>query len=181
MTEEEAKYEEVVFTTIINKTHWNMLKNYSQKNKPLESCAILFGKRKNNQFIVTEIITMDNEDKSEIKFAINEEKLYSIYRKAESINLSVVGIYHTHPSKPIPSKTDIKFMEINPVPWVINSTITDETKCYIHNESKRYTGNRVNSYGLILEVSLGYKTTSLILGKFDKTIISLSKPKPHPE
>jgi hypothetical protein len=27
-------------------------------------------------------------------------------------------------------------MKINPVPWVINSTITDETKCYIHNENE---------------------------------------------
>jgi hypothetical protein len=27
-------------------------------------------------------------------------------------------------------------MEINPVPWLIHSTITDEAKCYIHNESK---------------------------------------------
>ena len=135
MTEEEAK-DEVAFTTKINKKHLSMLKNYSENNKPLESCAILFGKRKINQFTVTEIITMDNDDKSEIKFAINEEKLYSVYRKAESINLSVVGIYHTHPSEPIPSKTDMKFMEINPVPWVINSTITNETKCYIHNGSK---------------------------------------------
>jgi proteasome lid subunit RPN8/RPN11 len=135
MTEEEAK-NVVSFTTKITKKHWSILKNYSEKNKPLESCAILFGKRKNNQFTVTELITMDNDDKSEIKFAINEEKLYLIYRKAESVNLSVVGIYHTHPSKPIPSKTDMKFMEINPVPWVIHSTITDETKCYIHHESK---------------------------------------------
>jgi [CysO sulfur-carrier protein]-S-L-cysteine hydrolase len=133
--EDEAK-DEVALTTIINKKHWSMLKNYSQKNKPIESCAILFGKRKNNQFTVTEIITMDNEDKSEIKFSINEEKLYRIYREAESVNLSVVGIYHTHPSKPIPSKTDIKFMKINPVPWIINSTITDETKCYIHHKNK---------------------------------------------
>jgi [CysO sulfur-carrier protein]-S-L-cysteine hydrolase len=135
MTEEEAK-DEVSFSIKINKKHWSMLKNYSEKIKPLESCAILFGKRKYNQFTVTEIITMDNDDKSEIKFAINEEKLYLTYRKAESVNLSVVGIYHTHPSKPIPSKTDMKFMEINPVPWLIHSTITDEAKCYIHNESK---------------------------------------------
>ena len=124
------------FTAIINKKHLIFLKNFSQNNKPLESCAILFGIRKNNQFNIIEIIPMENDDKSEIKFAINEEKLYLLYRKAESINLSVVGIYHTHPSNPIPSKTDMKYMEINPVPWLINSTITDETKCYIHNGSK---------------------------------------------
>ncbi len=132
MSEGEAKQAET-FTTIMNKKHLRDLKYFSQKNKPLESCAILLGKRTNNRYRVMEIIPMENEDKSEIKFTINEEKLYIIYRKAESNNLSVVGIYHTHPSAPIPSKTDIKYMEINPVPWIINSTITEETKCYIHN------------------------------------------------
>jgi [CysO sulfur-carrier protein]-S-L-cysteine hydrolase len=135
MTEGVSK-EGVAFKTIIYKKHWSLLKTYSQKNKPLESCAILLGKRNNNQFYVTEIITMNNDDKSEVKFSINEEKLYAIYRKAESVNMSVVGIYHTHPSNPHPSKTDMKFMEINPVPWIINSSITDETKCYIHNGNK---------------------------------------------
>jgi proteasome lid subunit RPN8/RPN11 len=36
----------------------------------------------------------------------------------------------------MPSKTDIKYMELNPVPWIINSTITDETRCYIYDENE---------------------------------------------
>jgi [CysO sulfur-carrier protein]-S-L-cysteine hydrolase len=124
------------FKIIINKKHFIFLDNLSQKNKPLESCAILIGKRNNNQFIVTKIIPMENDEKSNIKFTINEEKLFAVYKKTESMNLSVVGIYHTHPSNPIPSKTDIKYMEINPVPWIINSTITGETKCFIYYDNK---------------------------------------------
>lgn len=124
------------FKIIINKKHFIFLDNFSQKNKPLESCAILIGKRNNNQFIVTKIIPMENDEKSNIKFTINEEKLFAVYKITESMNLSVVGIYHTHPSYPIPSKTDIKYMEINPVPWIINSTITGETKCFIYYYNK---------------------------------------------
>ena len=123
---------------------------------------------------------MENDDKSDTRFSMNEEKLFVVYKKVESIGLSVVGIYHTHPSKPIPSKTDMTYMRIKSGPWVINSTTTHETRCYIIVKM-RDKGNRVNSYGLILVVSLGYKTTSLILAIFDRTIISLSKPKPHPE
>ena len=111
-----------------------ILNDFSQRNTPLESCAILIGKRKNNQFNILEVIPMENDYKSKFKFTINEEKLFAVYKKAESNNLSVVGIYHTHPSTPIPSKTDIKYMEINPVPWIINSTLTDETKCFIYND-----------------------------------------------
>jgi [CysO sulfur-carrier protein]-S-L-cysteine hydrolase len=120
---------------LINKNHYILLNNLSQKNKPLESCAILAGKRNNNHFMVTKIIPMENDEKSNIKFTINEEKLFKAYKKIESLNLSVVGIYHTHPSNPMPSKTDIKYMELNPVPWIINSTITDETKCFIYVDS----------------------------------------------
>jgi [CysO sulfur-carrier protein]-S-L-cysteine hydrolase len=131
MSEREIDFVEF-FKAIIDKKHMMLLNNLSQKNKPLESCAILIGKRKNNQFIITKVIPMKNDEKSNIMFTINEEKLFAVYKKAESMNLSMVGIYHTHPSKPFPSKTDIKYMEINPVPWIINSTITDETKCFIY-------------------------------------------------
>ncbi len=120
---------------LLNKNHFILLNNLSQKNKPLESCAILVGKRNNAQFIVTKIMPMENDEKSNIKFTINDEKLFAVYKKIESLNLSVVGIYHTHPSNPMPSKTDIKYMELNPVPWIINSTITDETKCFIYVDS----------------------------------------------
>jgi proteasome lid subunit RPN8/RPN11 len=123
-------------TASIRKNHLEILKNYSHTNEPIESCAILIGKKINNQFNVLEVILMENDDKSAIKFTINDDKLFSVYKRIESINLSVVGIYHTHPSKPSPSKTDIKYMEINPVPWIINSTITHETKCYIYYENE---------------------------------------------
>jgi proteasome lid subunit RPN8/RPN11 len=123
-------------TAKIKKNHMVFLNNWSHQNRPLESCAILVGKRNGNQFDVLEIIPMENDDKSDFRFSINEEKLFDVYKKVESINLSIVGIYHTHPSKPTPSKTDMTYMQINPVPWVINSTTTHETRCYIHNENE---------------------------------------------
>ncbi len=119
---------------VIKKTHLAFLINLSLQTKPLETCAILIGKRNNNQFNILEVLPMDNDDKSEISFAINEEKLFAVYKKTESINLAVVGVYHTHPSVPMPSKTDTKYMEINPIPWIIHSTTIKKTKCFIHDE-----------------------------------------------
>ncbi len=134
MLQESEASEDKALTISITKKDLIILNDFSQRNTPLESCAILIGKRKNNQFNILEVIPMENDYKSKIKFTINEEKLFAVYKKAESNNLSVVGIYHTHPSTPSPSKTDIKYMEINPVPWIINSTLTDETKCFIYND-----------------------------------------------
>lgn len=123
-------------TIKLSKKQLSFLDNYSQKIEPLESCAILLGKKNDAQFIVNEIITMENEEKSEIRFAIKTDKLFEAYKEAESKNLSVIGIYHTHPSDPYPSKTDIIYMQINPVPWIITSTITRTTKCYLYEEEK---------------------------------------------
>jgi proteasome lid subunit RPN8/RPN11 len=79
---------------------------------------------------------MENSDKSEIRFSINEEKLFALYKEIASMNLSVVGIFHSHPSIPFPSKTDIKYMQINPVPWIISSTISGDTKCFLSDEKE---------------------------------------------
>jgi proteasome lid subunit RPN8/RPN11 len=120
----------------IKKTHLAFLINLSLHIKPLETCAILIGKRNNNQFDILEVLPMNNDEKSEFRFTINEEKLFAAYKKIESINLAVVGIYHAHPSIPVPSKTDIKYMEVNPIPWMIHSTIIQKTKCFIHDENE---------------------------------------------
>ena len=119
---------------VIKKTHLAFLISLSFQTKPLETCAILIGKRNNNQFNILEVLPMDNDDKSATSFAINEDKLFAVYKQTESINLAVVGVYHTHPSVPMPSKTDIKYMEINPIPWIIHSTTIKKTKCFIHDE-----------------------------------------------
>ncbi|MGI0070199.1 MAG: Mov34/MPN/PAD-1 family protein, partial [Nitrosopumilaceae archaeon] len=58
--------------------------------------------------------------------------LISAYGQAEKKNLEIIGVFHSHPdSAAYPSTTDRKYMEINPVPWVIFSNITDEFRGYI--------------------------------------------------
>ncbi|HYO06925.1 MAG TPA: M67 family metallopeptidase [Phototrophicaceae bacterium] len=128
----EGKEENLI--VVIKKTHLALLINLSLQTKPLETCAILIGKRNNNQFSILKVLPMDNDDKSEVSFAINEDKLFAVYKHTESVNLAVVGVYHTHPSVPMPSKTDMKYMEINPIPWIIHSTTINKTKCFIHDE-----------------------------------------------
>jgi len=117
----------------IKKTHLAFLTNLPLQTKPLETCAILIGKKNKNHYNVLDVLPMDNEDKSEIRFTINEEKLFAVYKETESNKLAVVGLFHTHPSMPIPSKTDINYMEINPIPWIIHSTTIQKTKCFIHD------------------------------------------------
>ena len=92
------------------------------------------GKKKENVYEIDEVIPMSNKDSSEVSFTMDENELLKIYKYAELSNTSVVGIFHSHPSKPFPSETDKIFMEINPVPWIIKSTITDEMRCFIFSD-----------------------------------------------
>lgn len=107
-------------------------------NKPYETCAILSGIKKDSELIVIKMQFMENKDKSEIKFRIDEDRLFKIYTNTESEKLSVIGIFHSHPSPPVPSKTDMKYMEINPIPWIIKSTTTNDIRCFIYREYEKY-------------------------------------------
>ena len=110
------------------------LEQAANLSNPHESCALLLGKKKEKVYEVDEVIPVSNKHNSEVRFGMDENELLKIYKYAESANISVVGIFHSHPSKPVPSETDKAFMEINPVPWIIKSTITGEIGCFIFSD-----------------------------------------------
>ncbi len=119
---------------IFSKNQTEILKKHSEQNLPNEACAILFGNDMNDETTIKEIFLAKNIDESPVNFTISNEELVSAYGKAEEMKLEVSGIFHSHPvSVPYPSSTDKKYMEINPVPWVIFSNINDEFKAYIYN------------------------------------------------
>jgi proteasome lid subunit RPN8/RPN11 len=80
---------------------------------------------------------MKNSDASPTtRFRIDPQELINGYLRAEKMGLNVVGIFHSHPAPPIPSSTDKIFMEINPVVWLIYSTLTNESRAYIYEQKK---------------------------------------------
>jgi proteasome lid subunit RPN8/RPN11 len=58
-------------------------------------------------------------------------ELLDAYYQSEERGLQVIGIFHSHPAKPLPSSTDKEFMELNPVIWVIYSTTEDRFKAFV--------------------------------------------------
>ncbi len=69
-----------------------------------------------------------------MNFTISNEELIKAYTEAERGKLDVSGIFHSHPSSvAYPSFTDKRYMEINPVPWIIFSNLSNEFKAYIYN------------------------------------------------
>ena len=105
-----------------------ILSEYSENQKPNESCAILFGKEEQ----VLELFLTENIEKSPVNFTISNEQLIEGYKTAEDKQMKVIGIFHSHPdSDAYPSNTDKKFMQSNPVVWIIYSGINKNFRAYL--------------------------------------------------
>ena len=107
------------------------------EQKPNESCAMLLGKKVDDDWNVKEVFHTENIDNSQTNFTISPEDLLKGYQLAEKMRLELVGVFHSHPnSDAIPSSTDKKFMQNNPVPWVIFSGVNNGIKAYLLDSNK---------------------------------------------
>ena len=117
---------------ILTKVQKQILSNHADKERPNESCAILLGTENNGQSKVEKIFLTKNTDQSPVNFTISAEQRLEADKMEKELKLKIIGIFHSHPdSEPYPSSTDKKFMDLNPVTWVIFSGITKEFKAYV--------------------------------------------------
>ncbi len=103
---------------------------------PNESCAFLLGSGQ-DKIVIAEILPVKNAHATYASFEIPPDDLLKAYDYAERAGLQVAGIFHSHPSSPSPSRTDVCFMEINPVVWVIYSTTEGRFAAWVFEESVR--------------------------------------------
>ena len=102
------------------------------EQQPNESCAMLLGKKVDNDCNVKDVFLTENIDNSQTNFTISPKELLQGYQLAEKMQLELVGVFHSHPnSDAIPSSTDKKFMQNNPVPWIIFSGLNNNLKAYL--------------------------------------------------
>ena len=108
------------------------LVDHAIEQQPSESCAMLFGKKVGDDWNVKEVFLTQNMDNSQTNFTISPEELLKGYQIAQKNQLEVGGVFHSHPnSDAIPSNTDKKFMQNNPVPWIIFSGVNNNLKAYL--------------------------------------------------
>ncbi len=113
---------------ILSQSDKKILTEHAENEKPNESCAILFGKDN----LVSEVFLTKNIEESPVNFTISKEQLIEGYKIAEEKRVEVIGIFHSHPnSDAYPSNTDKKFMQSNPVAWIIYSGSNKDFKAYI--------------------------------------------------
>jgi len=112
----------------LSQTDKKILAEFSENQKPNESCALLFGKNTT----VMDLFLTENIEKSPVNFTISNEQLIEGYNIAEEKEMETIGIFHSHPdSEAYPSNTDKKFMQSNPVVWIIYSGINKNFRAYV--------------------------------------------------
>jgi len=122
----------------LTKSQKQILVNHSNSEKPNESCAILLGKENNQHIQVQKIFLTENVEKSPVNFTISAEQILEADKMEKESSMKIIGIFHSHPnSEAFPSKTDKKFMEINPVIWLIYSGISNEFRGFILNSEMK--------------------------------------------
>ena len=119
-------------TLSISHSKLNMLAKFAKDALPLESCALLLGKGKYPADIVHDIVLLRNNDQSKNSFSIDPSDLFCAYQQASRLGLGIVGIFHSHPSLPQPSQKDKKFMELNPIVWLIYSTLNHKYSAFLY-------------------------------------------------
>ena len=121
---------------VLTQKEKDKLITHAVERQPNESCAMLLGEKIDDAWNVKEVFLTENTDKSQTNFTISPEELLKGYQFAEKMQLELVGVFHSHPnSDAIPSSTDKKFMQNNPVPWIIFSGVNNNLKAYLLDSS----------------------------------------------
>ena len=117
---------------VLTQKEKDKLITHAIERQPNESCAMLLGKKVDDIWDVKEVFLTQNMDNSKTNFTISPEELLKGYQLAEKMHLELVGVFHSHPnSDATPSSTDKKFMQNNPVPWIIFSGVNNSLKAYL--------------------------------------------------
>lgn len=83
----------------------------AEQSYPNECCGFLFGNENHEQRNITlaTIVNNANGTQKERKFEISERDYMKAERHADELNLTLLGIYHSHPNHPaVPSEYDLK-------------------------------------------------------------------------
>jgi len=95
----------------LNGHHEAQMKAHAVEAYPFECCGFLIGTQSGDQAVVMEVLRADNTHDGEKRrrFLIDPLEFIRAERIAERQELSVIGVYHSHPDHPaVPSAEDLK-------------------------------------------------------------------------
>jgi proteasome lid subunit RPN8/RPN11 len=115
----------------------DLLRKETEKQKPIEACAILFGKKNQKYSMVKKIVVTKNRLQSHDRFEVDPEKVAFALDEAEKNKLEFIGLFHSHSAPATPSLIDLKFMKLwGDSIWLILSTINNNFAAFYLKKNK---------------------------------------------
>ncbi len=114
----------------ISSKHIQLLMEKSRKSDQ-EIGALLFGVVRGEEALVRSVKLMRYSSRSRTYFQADPTFLFESFSEADRLGFDLVGIFHSHPAPPFPSSIDLKYMELNPVVWIIADSRSFELKAYL--------------------------------------------------
>ena len=110
-------------TIKIKKDIYDTLIDHAKQELPIESCGYLAG----TDQLITTFYPMTNIDKSHEHFTFDPKEQFQVVKKARNDKLSILSVYHSHPSSPARlSKEDIRLFNAPNMIYIIVS-LKEET------------------------------------------------------
>ena len=78
---------------ILTELQKQILSNHADKERPNESCAILFGTEKDGKSKVEKVFLTKNIDQSPVNFTISAEQRLEADKMEKELQLKIIGIF----------------------------------------------------------------------------------------
>ena len=118
-------------TLLVTEKQINSLISSTREYLPYESCFLLLGNILDWEYRVSILKYMDNIANSEYSFIMYPDQIIKVYQWASNNELEVIAVYHSHLDGPRPSSTDVIFMQINELIWLIYEVSSSKFKAFI--------------------------------------------------
>jgi proteasome lid subunit RPN8/RPN11 len=113
-------------TLMLARDHWDMMLEHVRACLPEEACGLLAGDDER----VHEVLPVRNSAQSPVRFRMDPQEQIDKLFWMEEQGLSLVGIYHSHPTGPYqPSQTDLREAAYPDAAYLVWSRIRMEWDC----------------------------------------------------
>jgi proteasome lid subunit RPN8/RPN11 len=115
----------------ITREQSRLLIEETRKRCPEEACGLLFGDVSGKEAVVKKTVTVRNVLESPTNFQIDPEEFLRELSEAEKEGMQFIGFFHSHPTTPQPSVTDLRYMQLWPGEiWLVISSTDYTMKAY---------------------------------------------------
>jgi len=109
----------------------HLLREAARKCRPVEACAILFGRLIDDEAMVTKVVVAPNLLQSTVRFEMDPQTVFDAFEQAEREGLSFIGLFHSHPAPSRPSAVDLQYMRLwGEAVWLILSSINSDIAAF---------------------------------------------------